>query len=77
MNQFAITSTSSAITLNQRERQFLQLACTELTYAQIAERMCLSPRTIDGYREALFVRLQLKSRVGLVMWAIKGGFVIL
>jgi two-component system invasion response regulator UvrY len=61
--------------LNQREIEFLKLCCTEMTYKEIADRMCLSPRTIDGYRDALFEKLSLKSRVGLVLYAIKNGIV--
>jgi two-component system, NarL family, invasion response regulator UvrY len=61
--------------LNNREIEFLKLACTEMTYKEIADKMFLSPRTIDGYRDALFEKLQLKTRVGLVMYAIKQGIV--
>jgi len=61
--------------LNEKEVQFLKLACTEMTYKEIAEKMFLSPRTIDGYRDALFEKLNLKTRVGLVMYAIKNGIV--
>lgn len=65
------------IKLNQRELQFLKLVCTELTYREIAEQMFLSPRTIDGYRDDLFDKLKVKTRVGLVMYAIKNGIVTL
>jgi len=61
--------------LNDRETEFLKLAATELTYKEIAEKMNLSPRTIDGYRDALFEKLELKSRVGLVLYAIKNEIV--
>lgn len=61
--------------LNEREVQFLEYCCTELTYKEIADKMCLSPKTIDGYRAVLFERLGTKSRVGLVMYAIKNGIV--
>jgi two-component system invasion response regulator UvrY len=61
--------------LNEREIQFLKFACTEMTYKEIADKMFLSPRTIDGYRDALFEKLNLKTRVGLVMYAIKNGIV--
>lgn len=61
--------------LNEKERQFLELCCTEYTYKEIAEKMFLSPRTIDGYREALFSRLNVSSRTGLVMHAIRTGIV--
>lgn len=57
--------------VNDQERKFLQLACSELTYQEIADRMFLSPKTIDGYRHALFEKLQVRSRVGLVMYAIR------
>lgn len=65
----------ASVKLNEREMQFLKLACTEMTYKEIADQMCLSPRTIDGYREALFEKLHVKSRVGLVMFAIREGIV--
>ena len=60
--------------LNDREMQFVELCCSELTYKEIANEMCLSPKTIDGYRAALFERFELKSRVGLVLFAIKKGW---
>lgn len=58
-----------------REEEFLEFACSELTYKEIADKMCLSPRTIDGYRESLFIRFEIKSRVGLVLFALKNGLV--
>lgn len=61
--------------LNDREIEFLKLACTEMTYKEIAEKMFLSARTIDGYRDALFEKLNVKSRVGLVMYSIRNGIV--
>lgn len=61
--------------LTEREKEFLKLACTELTYQQIAEKMNLSPKTIDGYREILFQRFSVRSRVSLAMYAVKNRFV--
>jgi DNA-binding NarL/FixJ family response regulator len=54
------------VKLNNREIEFLKLAGTELTYKEIADQMCISARTVDGYRDQLFEKLQIKSRVGLV-----------
>ena len=68
-------SIKSLISLNDREVEFLKLACTEMTYKEIAEKMFLSARTIDGYRDALFEKLGVKSRVGLVLYAIKNNIV--
>ncbi len=66
-----------AYQLSEKEKQFLQLACSDLTYKEIAERMCLSERTIDGYREALFKKMKVQSRVGLAMEAMKKNLVTL
>jgi two-component system invasion response regulator UvrY len=65
------------LTLNDRELEFLKLACTECTYKEIAEQMYLSPRTIDGYRDTLFEKLNVKTRVGLVLYALRNGIVTL
>jgi len=61
--------------LTDREIEFLKFACTEMTYKEIAAEMHLSPRTIDGYRDALFLKLDIKTRTGLVIYAIKNGIV--
>jgi two-component system, NarL family, invasion response regulator UvrY len=66
---------SRLFNLNELEIEFLKLVCTELTYKEIAQKMNKSPRTIDGYRDTLFVKLDVKSRVGLVTFAIKNGIV--
>lgn len=63
------------IKLSEREIEFLKHACSEKTYQQIAGEMFLSVRTIDGYREALFEKLNVSSRVGLVLYAIRNGIV--
>jgi len=59
--------------LTENEITFLQLSCTELTYKEIAEKMKVSPRTVDGYRDHLLKKLNVQSRVGLVIFAIKYG----
>lgn len=55
----------------ENELTFIQLACSEMTYKEIAVIMKLSPKTIDGYRQDLFNRLKIKNRVGLVIFALK------
>lgn len=57
--------------LTERELEFLRLACTGLTYKEIADKMCVSPRSVDGYRDNLFVKLNVRSRVELAIFAIK------
>jgi DNA-binding NarL/FixJ family response regulator len=57
--------------LTPNEIKFLALCCSELTYKEIAGKMCLSVHTIDNYRDALFQKFELKSRTGLVLFALK------
>jgi len=59
--------------LTANEKRFLEFCCTELTYKEIADKMCLSPHTIDNYREALFQKFDIKSRTGLVLFALKNN----
>jgi two-component system, NarL family, invasion response regulator UvrY len=61
--------------LSERQREFVRYACTELIYEEIADRMYVSPKTIDGYRDAVFEKFNIKSRVGLVLYAIKNKLV--
>jgi DNA-binding NarL/FixJ family response regulator len=73
LNNFA--QTPDKIKLNDRELEFLKLAGTELTYREIAQQMNVSVRTVDGYRDILFERFNIKSRVGLVLFAIKNKLI--
>jgi len=61
--------------LTENEIDFLKLASTDMTYKEIAQAMHLTPRHIDSYRDNLFIKLDVKSRVGLVIYAVKNGIV--
>lgn len=63
--------------LKDRELELLKLSVSERTYKEIASIMCLSPKTIENYRESLFEKLEVKSRIGLVLFAIKEKIVII
>lgn len=63
--------------LDDAEINFLKLACTDMTYKEIAQKMNLSPRSVDALRDHLFIKLDVKSRVGLAMVAIRNGVVSL
>lgn len=60
--------------LSDREKEFLKYVCTDLTYKEIADKMHLSPKTIDGYRESLFNKLKIRSRQGLAVYSVKHKF---
>ncbi|PZP51465.1 MAG: DNA-binding response regulator [Pseudopedobacter saltans] len=55
------------IVLTEKEKTFVQFVCSELTYKEIAYKMNLSERTIDGYRENMFQKFNVQSRVGLCL----------
>ena len=57
--------------LKEREVEFMMHACSEKTYKEIAEIMFVSPKTIEGYRDSLYVKLNIKNRIGLVLYAIR------
>jgi DNA-binding NarL/FixJ family response regulator len=61
--------------ITTREMEFLQLACSEMTYKQVAAEMNLSERTIDGYRESLFEKMHVQSRVGMCLEALRREYV--
>lgn len=67
------TITSKTI-LSDREIEFLHHVATEMTYKDISEKMFCSPRTVENYRDSLFTKLNLKSRVGLAVYAMKNGY---
>ena len=68
-----LANEKASITLNDKEKTFLSLVCQELSYQEIAERMFLSPRTIEDYRKKLCTKLKVKGKSGLIVYAMKNG----
>jgi len=66
---------SRADRITPKEREFLIHCVSEDTYKEIAAKMHVAPRTVDNYREALFGKLSIRSRVGLVLFAIRNELV--
>jgi DNA-binding NarL/FixJ family response regulator len=65
----------SEISLSDKEKEFLELCCTEKSYKEIAEAMNINNRAVETLRSNLFEKLETLSRVGLVMYAIRNGIV--
>ncbi len=63
--------------LTDREKEFLKLVCSEeeYTYEQIAGKMHVQPRTVDGYRESIFSKFNIKSKTGLVLFVLKNKLI--
>jgi DNA-binding NarL/FixJ family response regulator len=58
-----------------QELVFMRWACTDKSHKEIADILNLSPRTVDGYRDSLFKKLRVHSRVGIVLFALRNGIV--
>ena len=61
--------------LNERETAVLQLLCQEHSNYEIADRLFLSVRTVEGYRTRLFEKIGARNIVGLVIYAVKKGLI--
>jgi DNA-binding NarL/FixJ family response regulator len=61
------------IKFTQRETEFLEYCCTELTYKEIGEKMFCSARTVESYRDSVFEKLGVRTRVALALYAVKTG----
>lgn len=68
------TKSENLSKLTEREKEFLKYTITEMSYKEIAQLMHCSPRTVESYRDSLFEKLDVKSRVGLAVYALKNGF---
>jgi two-component system, NarL family, invasion response regulator UvrY len=68
-------SLGQMISLTDREMEFLQYNCSEYNYKEIARKMFISPRTVENYRDALYQKLNVKTRLGLAMVSVKKGWI--
>ena len=60
-------------TLTARERQVLQLVAEGETYAEIAARLSISPRTVESHRTRLMSKLGLRTQTDLIRYALERG----
>ena len=66
---------NNLLEFTQKEIEILQLFCTELSYKEIATKLGLSGRTVESYRDILFEKTGINTRIGLILFAIKNGVV--
>jgi DNA-binding CsgD family transcriptional regulator len=65
----------SEIVLSDREKDVLRNICMEYTAAEIAERMGISPRTVEAIKDRLMERFGTKNTAGLVFFAVKNDLI--
>lgn len=66
---------NGSLDLSNNELKFLELACSDLNYSEIANTMSISPRTVDGYRDGLFKKFNVRKRTALAIIAMRMGLV--
>ncbi len=65
----------AGISFSDQEIKFIQYLCTELSNKEIADKMNVSPRTSEGWRKAICTKLNVKTRVGIVLFAMRNNLV--
>lgn len=73
--QKTVPSLNSEITLNDREKAVLKFICMEFTAQEIAQKMEISPRTVEAIKDRLMERFGSKNTAGLVFFAVKNNLV--
>ncbi len=59
--------------LSERELEVLRLICQELTTTEIAGKLFLSPRTVEGHRNNILLKTGARNTAGLVVYAMSKG----
>ena len=73
--QKAIPSLTNEITISDKEREVLRFICMEFTAQEIAQKMDISPRTVEAIKDRLMERFGSKNTAGLVFFAVKNNLV--
>ena len=68
------TSTSPFDSLSARELDVMMMVVNGSTIQAIAEKLCVSPKTVNSYRYQLYEKLNLKSDVELTLFALRNSF---
>jgi DNA-binding NarL/FixJ family response regulator len=63
------------VTFSERETDIIRLICFQHTAQEIADKLFLSKRTIEGYRTKILEKIKAKNIAGVVMYALKQGIV--
>ncbi|MCZ8169882.1 MAG: response regulator [Flavobacterium sp.] len=63
--------------LTNREREVLQLLCQQFNTQEIADKLFISPRTVEGHRNNLLLKTESRNIAGLVVYAIQNKIVTL
>ncbi|MBL7717818.1 MAG: response regulator transcription factor [Flavipsychrobacter sp.] len=61
--------------VTRKQQKFMELISSNLSYSEIAQKLGVGVRTVDGYRDLLFEKFNLQNRTDLVLFSLKTGLV--
>lgn len=73
--QKVVPNLSSEVTLSDRERDVIKFICMEFTAQEIAQKMDVSPRTVEAIKDKLMEKFGTKNTAGLVFYAVKNNLI--
>jgi len=73
--QKVVPSLNSEVTLTERERDVIKYICMEFTAQEIAQKLEVSPRTVEAIKDRLMERFGAKNTAGLVFYAVKNNLI--
>ena len=68
-----LQSDNLLLNLSYREMEYMSLCCSELSQKGIAEKMNVKVNTTNSFRDSLFKKLNVNSRIGIVLFALRIG----
>ena len=71
----SLPSLENTVQVSEKEREVIQLICLENTAAEIAQKMEISPRTVEAIKDRLMERFGTRNTAGLVFFAVKNHLV--
>lgn len=70
-NKRVLSRSKEEVKLSEREKEIMVLICNEFTTKEIAEKLFISPRTVDGHRNRILEKTGCKNLAGIVIYAIE------
>lgn len=66
----------NTIELTEREIEVIRLITSEFSSKEIAEKLCISPRTVDTHRQNIMEKIGVRSVVGIIKYAFEHRIVL-
>jgi len=74
-SKFNSSRKADIIEFTDREKDIIKLICLQFTAQEIADKLYLSKRTVEGYRTRILEKMNVKNTAGVVIYALKNGII--